>query len=73
VDQAYCERHHGNEPSFLFGPCFLYANEGFAVGWFGGAIVVPPLERCESRKSVVCSERGDTASNDRSHIGAAPG
>jgi hypothetical protein len=39
VDNAYCERHHGKEPSFLFGPCFLYANEGFGTGWFGGAIV----------------------------------
>src|SRR6266404_5158670 len=39
VDQAYCERHHGKEPSVLFGPCSFYANEGFAEGWFGGAIV----------------------------------
>jgi hypothetical protein len=39
VDQAYCERHHGDEPSVLFGPCFLYVNEGFGAGWFGGAIV----------------------------------
>ena len=39
VDQAYCKRHHGDEPSFLFGPCFLYANEGFGVGWFSGTIV----------------------------------
>lgn len=39
VDQAYCERHHANEPAILFGPCFLYASEGFAAGWFGGTIV----------------------------------
>ena len=39
VDQAYCKRHHGDEPSFLFGPCFLYANEGFGTGWFSGTIV----------------------------------
>jgi hypothetical protein len=39
VDQAYCQDHHGKEPGFIFGPCFLYANEGFGVGWFGGAIV----------------------------------
>src|ERR1700694_5375360 len=39
VDQAYCQRHHGSEPSFLFGPCAFYANEGFAAGWFGGAIL----------------------------------
>jgi len=39
VDHAYCERHHGDEQGFLFGPCFSYANEGFAAGWFGGAIV----------------------------------
>jgi hypothetical protein len=39
VDQAYCERHHGKEPSVLFGPCFLYVNEGFGTGWFSGAII----------------------------------
>jgi hypothetical protein len=39
VDQAYCQRHHGNEPSFLFGPCFFYVNEASAVGWLGGASV----------------------------------
>src|SRR5438105_2756604 len=39
VDDAYCQRHHGHEQGDLFGPCFLYANEGFAAGWFGGAIV----------------------------------
>jgi hypothetical protein len=38
VDQAYCERHHGDEETFLFGPCFLYAGGGFVAGWFGGAI-----------------------------------
>lgn len=39
VDHAYCERHHRGEQGFLFGPCFFYANEGFAAGWFGGAVV----------------------------------
>jgi hypothetical protein len=39
VDQAYCQRHHGNEPSFLFGPCTFYASGGFAAGWFGGAFM----------------------------------
>jgi hypothetical protein len=39
VDDAYCERHHGDEPAVLFGPCFLYANEGFGAGWFGGGII----------------------------------
>jgi hypothetical protein len=39
VDQAYCERHHGKERSFLFGPCTFYANEGFGTGWFGGAVL----------------------------------
>src|SRR6266480_932639 len=39
VDHAYCERHHGDEQGSLFGPCFSYVNEGFAAGWFGGAIV----------------------------------
>jgi hypothetical protein len=39
VDQAYCQRHHGDEQGFIFGPCSFYANEGFGAGWFGGAIV----------------------------------
>ena len=39
VDHAYCERHHRGDQGFLFGPCFSYANEGFAVGWFGGAVL----------------------------------
>ena len=74
VDQAYCKRHHGDEPSFLFGPCFLYANEGFAAGWFGGAIVgatlgatkVAQKRGCPRREALLRSFAGAA-------LGAAPG
>ena len=74
VDQAYCERHHGKEPSFLFGPCFMYANEGFAAGWFGGAIVgstfgavrVAEKRGCARSAAILRAAVGAT-------IGAAPG
>jgi len=39
VDQEYCQRHHGHDPSFLFGPCFFYVSGGAAAGWFGGAFL----------------------------------
>jgi hypothetical protein len=74
VDQAYCKRHHGDEQGFLFGPCFLYANEGFAAGWFGGAIVgstfgavrVAEKRGCARSAAVLRAAIGAT-------IGAAPG
>jgi hypothetical protein len=74
VDQAYCERHHGKEPSFLFGPCTFYANEGFAAGWFGGAIVgstlgavrVAEKRGCARGPAILRAAIGAT-------IGAAPG
>ena len=74
VDQAYCQRHHGKEPSFLFGPCFFYANEGFAAGWFGGAIVgstfgavrVAEKRGCPRSAAILRAAVGAT-------IGAAPG
>ena len=74
VDQVYCKRHHGDEQGFLFGPCFLYANEGFAAGWFGGAIVGSTLgaarvarkRGCPQRAAILRAAIGAT-------IGAAPG
>jgi hypothetical protein len=39
VDQAYCQRHHGHDPSIFFGPCAFYVNGGAAAGWFGGAFL----------------------------------
>jgi hypothetical protein len=39
VDGVYCDRHHGDEPSFLFSPCFLYTGAATPAGWFGGAVV----------------------------------
>src|SRR5438552_18911742 len=38
VDPVYCRRRHGDEQGCLFGPCFLYANVGFAAGCFVGAM-----------------------------------
>jgi len=74
VDQAYCERHHGREADFIFGPCFLYANEGFAAGWFGGSIVgstfgavrVAEKRGCARSAAILRAAIGAT-------IGAAPG
>jgi hypothetical protein len=74
VDQAYCESHRGDEPGFIFGPCFLYVNEAFATGWFGGAIVASTLgaarlgERrgCASSAAILRAAIGAV-------IGSAPG
>ena len=74
VDQAYCERHHGKEPSFLFGPCTFYANEGFGTGWFGGtllgatfgAVRVAEKRGCERKKAIMRAFLGAT-------VGVVPG
>jgi hypothetical protein len=39
IDGAYCRRHHGRDPSFILGPCFLYVGVGSGIGWFGGSVV----------------------------------
>ena len=70
IDQAYCNQHHGDEPSVLFGPCFLYAGEGFAAGWFGGAIVGATLGAAKVAQKRGCP-RG--ASLVRTFAGAALG
>jgi len=70
VDQAYCQRHHGDEQGFLFGPCFLYANEGFAAGWFGGAIVGSTFGAVRVAEKRGCSR---SAAILRATIGAAIG
>lgn len=74
VDQAYCERHHRKEQSFLFGPCTFYANEGFGAGWFGGtvlgatfgAVKVAEKRGC-ARKSAIMRAVAGAA------VGSAPG
>jgi hypothetical protein len=70
VDQAYCERHHRGEQGFLFGPCSFYANEGFAAGWFGGAVVGSTIGAVR-----VAEKRGCARSTaiGRAMIGAAVG
>jgi len=39
IDGLYCQRHHGREPSFIFGPCTFYVGAASATGWFAGAPV----------------------------------
>jgi len=74
VDQVYCKRHHGDEQGFLFGPCFLYANEGFAAGWFGGAIVGSTLGAAQVAKKRGCPQRAAILrAAIGATIGAAPG
>jgi hypothetical protein len=70
LDHAYCERHHRGEQGFLFGPCFFYANEGFAAGWFGGAVLGSTFGAVR-----VAEKRGCARSNaiGRAMIGAAVG
>ena len=70
VDQAYCERHHGKEPSFLFGPCFLYANEGFAAGWFGGTVLGATWGAVQVAEKRGCARK---AAIMRAIVGAALG
>lgn len=74
VDAAYCEQHHGDEPSILFGPCFFYTGIGTAGGWFGGAVLgatvgaarVARKRGCPYRAAVVRAIVGAA-------LGAAPG
>lgn len=69
IDDVYCERHHGKEPSFLFGPCFLYVGYGSAIGWFGGSIVgaawgatrIAKRRGCAHEEAVTRSVLGATA------------
>ncbi len=70
VDQAYCQSHYGDEPGFIFGPCFLYANEGFAIGWFGGTIVGSTFGAVEVAEKRGCAR---TPAILRAAIGAAIG
>jgi hypothetical protein len=70
VDQMYCEQHHGREPSFLFGPCFLYVGAGSSVGWFGGGIVGSTLEAARIAQKRGCPRN---AALLRAFVGAAIG
>jgi hypothetical protein len=70
VDHAYCERHHRGEEGFLFGPCFFYANEGFAAGWFGGAVVGSTIGAVRVAEKRGCAR---STAMGRALIGAAVG
>ena len=70
IDDIYCERHHGKEPSFLFGPCFLYAGAGSIIGWFGGTVVGATLGAARTAEQRGCPHG---AAVTRSVLGAAIG
>lgn len=74
VDQAYCQRHHADKSDDLFGPCFAYAGEATAIGWFGGTVLgatigavrVAEQRGCPRRTAILRAAAGAA-------IGAAPG
>jgi hypothetical protein len=70
VDNAYCNKHHRDEGDYIFGPCFFYANGGFATGWFGGAMVGATLGAARMAEKRGCP-RG--AALMRAFAGAALG
>ena len=57
ADQAYCNSHHGNEQSSLFGPCFVPVGGGSAIGWFGGAAVGATLGAARLAQKRGCPRR----------------
>jgi len=57
VDQAYCNSHHGNEHTALFGPCFVPIGAGSAIGWFGGAAVGATLGAARLAQKRGCPKR----------------
>ena len=74
LDQAQCKRRHGNEPSFLFGPCFMYAQEWSTAGWFGGAIVGATLGAAKVAQKRGCPRREALMRTFAgAALGAAPG
>ena len=74
VDGAYCQRHHGKEPSIIFGPCFFYTGAATPIGWFGGAAVggtwgavhVAEKQGCARNAAIMRAVRGAV-------MGVAPG
>jgi hypothetical protein len=74
VDQTYCERHHGKEAGGFFGPCFLYANEGFGTGWFSGAIIGSTYGAVKEARKRGCPRGAATLrALAGATVGAAPG
>lgn len=74
VDGAYCERHHGNEPSFALGPCFAYVGDGTAFGWFGGSVVGAAWGAARVAERRGCGrERAVRRSALGAAVGLAPG
>ena len=70
VDEVYCERHHGKEPSFLFSPCFLYTGRATTIGWFGGTVVGAALGAARTAERRGCPHESAVT---RSILGAAIG
>ena len=74
VDAAYCNRHRRHEPASLFGPCFLYAGEGLATGWFGGAAVGATRAAARLAQKRGCPRRAALMrAFGGAALGAAPG
>lgn len=74
VDGAYCNRHHGSEPSFGLGPCFAYVGDGTAIGWFGGSVVGAVWGAARVAEKRGCArERAIRRSALGAAIGLAPG
>ena len=70
VDDVYCEKHHGDEQGFIFGPCAFYAGDGTAIGWFGGALVGATATAAHLARKRGCPRPNAIA---RALAGAVPG
>lgn len=74
VDAVYCDKHHGDEPSILFGPCSFYVAGGTAVGGFGGAVVGATIGAVRVARRRGCpSGAAVTRAIAGAVLGAAPG
>jgi len=57
VDGVYCANHHRYEEGSIFDPCFFYAGEGLATGWFGGATAGATLAAAHVAEKRGCPHR----------------
>jgi hypothetical protein len=74
VDQAYCNSHHGDEQTALFGPCFVPIGEGSAIGWFGGAAAGATLGAARLAQKRGCPRRAAILrAFGGAVVGSAPG
>jgi hypothetical protein len=74
VDGAYCNRHHGKEESFIFGPCTFYTGAASAAGWFGGAVLGSTLKSVRIAQKRGCRRRDAILrATTGALVGALPG